>query len=50
MIHNLAKNPDKQEKLYQELKEEVAAEKPISPELLEDKLPYLKAIIKESDR
>ena len=50
MIHNLAKNPDKQEKLYQELKEEVTPGKPISAELLEDKLSYLKAVIKESDR
>ena len=50
MIYNLAKNPDKQEKLYQELKEEVTAGKPISAEALEDKLPYLKAAVKESQR
>ena len=50
LIYHLAHNQEKQEKLYQELKAEVTADQPISPEVLEDGLMYLKATVKESQR
>lgn len=49
MLFNLAKNPEKQERLFQELKEHV----PMKGEIQEDtinKMPYLKACLRESFR
>ena len=50
LIYHLAHNPEKQQKLYQELKAEVTTEEPIPQEVLEDGLSYLKAVVKESMR
>ena len=46
----MAHNPEKQDILYEEVKAEVRAGKPISQEVLEGGLSYLKAVVKESMR
>ena len=50
VIYNLVKNPDIQEKLYQELRAEVTPGQHVKPEVLEDGLKYLKAVLHETQR
>jgi hypothetical protein len=49
-LYNLAKNPDKQQKLFEELQRYVPdKDQPVTPDILNE-LKYLKACIKESMR
>jgi cytochrome P450 len=49
-MYHLAKNPDKQEKLFQEIHRHLPGkEQPVTSKIL-DELKYLKACIKESMR
>ncbi|PIK34440.1 putative cytochrome P450 10 [Apostichopus japonicus] len=47
IIYNLAKNPECQEKVYEEISRVVLPDEPVTPEVLQ-MLPYLKACVKES--
>lgn len=49
LFYQLARNPDKQEKLFVEVCEQVPPSGPISEDVL-NRLPYLKACLKESFR
>ncbi|KAK3798075.1 hypothetical protein RRG08_034631 [Elysia crispata] len=49
LFYNLAKNPDKQEKLYEEIKVTLGGDEPLTKEALAE-MPYLKACLKESFR
>lgn len=48
-MYCLAKNPDVQEKLYEEVQSVLPNKEAITPETL-NKLPYIKAVIKETFR
>ncbi|PIK42398.1 putative cytochrome P450 10 [Apostichopus japonicus] len=49
IIYNLAKNPECQEKVYEEISRVLSPDEPVTPEVLQ-MLPYLKACVKESAR
>ncbi|GFR96411.1 cytochrome P450 10-like [Elysia marginata] len=49
LFYNLARNPDKQEKLYEEIQATVEQDQPITKDALAQ-MPYLRACLKESFR
>lgn len=49
MLYSLAKNPEIQEKLYQETQRVLPNNEPITPEKLTE-LTYVKAVLKETFR
>ena len=50
MTYLLAKNPDKQETLYEELRRELPPGQPVTHEMLERNLKYLRATLREVNR
>ena len=48
-LYNLAKNPEKQQILYEEIMNTAPVGQPLNGKIV-DRMPYLKAVIKETHR